>query len=67
MIKKEPLLVRDFRDKKMDDEFIFIPYDDKQNHPFYRLKLLVEKLELRFNKKLNNLSLLMREHVWVLA
>ncbi len=28
---------------KIDDNFIYIPYDKKQNCHFYRLKLLVEK------------------------
>ena len=30
------------RDKTMDDKLIFIPNDDKQNYPYFRLKLLVE-------------------------
>ena len=31
------------RDKTMDDEFIYIPNDDKQNYPSCRLKLIVEQ------------------------
>ena len=27
----------------MDDKFIFIPRDDKQNYPFCRLRLLVKR------------------------
>ena len=31
------------KDKAMHDIFIYISNDDKENYPFYKLKLLVEK------------------------
>ena len=31
--------------KTMADKFMYIPNDDTQNYPFYRLKLVVETFE----------------------
>ena len=36
----------------MDDKLMYIPNDDKQNYPFYRFKLLVDKFELKKIQKL---------------
>ena len=36
---------RDPRDKTMDNKLIFIHNDNKQNNPFCKIKLLVEKFE----------------------
>ena len=34
-----------WRDKTMVDKLMYIPNDDTQNNLFYRLKLVVEKIE----------------------
>ena len=32
------------KDKKQDDKFLYIPNDDKQNHPFCRMNLQLKDL-----------------------
>ena len=35
----------------MADKFMHIPNDDKQNHPFFRLQLMIETFKLNFRHK----------------
>ena len=41
----------------MYDKLIYIPNDDTQNYPFYRLQLMVEKLDTQLNELTNQNSL----------
>ena len=34
-----------YRDKTMGNKLVWIPNDDKQNHPFYRLQLVAQTFE----------------------
>ena len=45
------------KDKTIDDKSIYIPNDDKQNLPFFRLKLMVKSLETTCLKETNQNSL----------
>ena len=39
------MLLRDLRDKTMANELMYIPINNTQNKPLYRLKLVVETIE----------------------
>ena len=42
-----------YRDKTMSDKLIYIPNDNTQNYPFFRLQLVVEKLNTQLNELTN--------------
>ena len=41
----------------MANKLMYIPYDDTQNYPFCRLKLMVERLDTQLNEQINQNSI----------
>ena len=48
--------LRDQRDKTMADKLMYIPNEDSQYYPIYKLKLVVETLNTELNKSTNQNS-----------
>ena len=47
-----------------DDKLMYIPNDEKQNYPFFRLKLLVDKLK-HCNSEPTNQNIIRIPKLWV--
>ena len=45
------------RDKTIKDKLIYIPNDDTQNYPFYRLQLLVKTFGLNESTNQNSIKI----------